>query len=59
MADDNSANELGHTNYPKYIDHPTEKVGAYPKRVVVKDADEEAELVGSVETKKKPSGWPK
>lgn len=75
--DPNIMNELGHTHYPKWIDHPTEKrvdhvtthtrdgsttksiETNFPLRVLVKDADEEAELVGTVKTKPKKGdkGW--
>lgn len=62
--DPNIMNELGHTHYPKWIDHPTEKridhittnknnndsittsvETKHPLKVLVKDEDEEAELM--------------
>lgn len=70
--DPNIINEFGHTKYPKWIDHPTEKevvhinesVGKdqfkkhivkneHPKRVLVQNEKEEAELLGKVK------GWDK
>lgn len=77
--DPNIMNELGHTHYPKFVDHPTEKrvdhvvttkkngdseshsiETKFPLRVLVKDADEEAELLGTASAakpKKGEKGW--
>lgn len=52
MADD----ENTFVEYPKWIDHPTEKdpKGSFPLRVLVKDKKEEEALLG----KKPKGGWP-
>lgn len=74
--DPNIINEFGHTNYPKFVDHPTDTrtdvttthLGAgqsrtnvietkHPLRVLVQDADEEAELMGTAKPKKGEAGW--
>jgi len=58
--DPNILNELGHTKYPMYIDHPTEKNAAgFPVRVVVNDEDHHAEISGAVKAKPKKGdeGW--
>lgn len=73
--DPNIMNELGHTHYPKWVDHPTEKrvdhivtntgnniqqsasvETKFPVRVLVQDADEEAELLGKPKVKAKDWG---
>ncbi len=49
-VDPNIRNEYGHTNYPKWVDHPTEIEGKtkdgtpIPKRVMVADEKEEKAL---------------
>lgn len=72
--DPNIMNELGHTHYPKWIDHPNDKrvdhivtnknnneavttmvESKHPVRVLVKDEDEEAEVLGKA-TKKWANG---
>ena len=58
--DPNIMNELGHTHYPKFVDHPTEKdprdkEGRFPLRVIVENEEAEAELLGSASTEKKVS----
>lgn len=42
--DPNILNEYGHTKYPMWIDHPTEKVGKFPKRVLVENPMEEHQV---------------
>lgn len=52
--DPNIINELGHTRYPRWVDHPSEKLSEgskFPKRVLVQNPKEEEELTG-----KKPKG---
>ena len=59
--DPNILNELGHTKYPMYVDHPTEKNAAgFPVRVVVNDEDHHAEVIGATakaKPKKGDEGW--
>lgn len=46
-------NELGHTEYPKWIDHPSAKTPTgFPKKVLVKDPDDEAKALGGADWKK-------
>lgn len=46
--------------YPKYVDHPTVKVGNHPARVVVKNKEEEEKLLGKkIVNKEPPKGWSK
>ena len=52
------------SEYPKYIDHPElkDESGKWPTRVIVQDADEEAELLGTKKKKsekEKPDNWGK
>lgn len=58
--DPNIMNELGHTHFPKFIEHPTEKEasGRFPLRVLVADAEEEAEVLGH-KGKTKAKDWGK
>ena len=53
----NIANELGHTYYPKWVDHKDKAMG----RVLVQDAEEEAEVTGKKadkeEKKENAPGW--
>lgn len=55
--DPNILNEFGHTEYPKYVDSPTEKTThsvtkkEIPLKVLVQNKKEEAELLG------KTKGW--
>lgn len=51
--DPNIINEYGHTAYPKWVDHPTNKTKhsvipskEIPVRVLVNNAEEEAEVTG-------------
>lgn len=51
MAKTFVANEAGHTSYPKWVDHPTQKESfktqdgkEIPKRVLVNNPDEEKDL---------------
>jgi hypothetical protein len=55
--DPNILNEFGHTKYPRFVDHPTEKdaSGKYPTRVVVENEEEEKELLGK--SSSKAPGW--
>lgn len=59
--DPNILNELGHTKYPMYVDHPTDKEasGRFPARVVVQDEDEHRALVGKPKGKlqKSDDSW--
>ena len=60
--DPNIMNELGHTQYPKWIDHPSEKAASgFPARVLVQDTDHEAEVLGTAKAKPKKGeeGWTK
>lgn len=62
--DPNILNEFGHTAYPKWIDHPTDKdaTGRFPVRVLVEDEKEEAELLGKRPAKAQSQsapGWTK
>jgi len=57
--DPNILNELGHTKYPMWIDHPSEKVGAFPARVLVRDEDHHEEVLGKNKGKAPEGGWPK
>ena len=60
MAKDYVKNELGHTEYPKWIDHPKDKTpNGFPKRVLVKDPDEEAKVSGGVVSTAKDKNWDK
>lgn len=57
--DPNIINELGHTHYPKWIEHPTDKEasGRWPLRVLVQDADEEAEITGKPTKRAQKGDW--
>lgn len=74
--DPNIMNEKGHTLYPKWVDHPTDKrvdhivtnknnnesvstmvESKHPVRVLVQDADEEAELLGRSKPSKSGKEW--
>lgn len=62
MAKNYVKNELGHTEYPKWIDHPNDKTPAgFPKRVLVNNPDEEVEVSGvnSLNKNKSNQEWPK
>lgn len=59
--DPNIRNEFGHTEYPKWVNHPTEKVAhsvrkseQVPVRVLCENKEEEEKLLG-----KKSKGWSK
>lgn len=59
---DPNINDAGHTLYPKWIEHPTEKdKRGFPKRVIVKHKKAEEELLGKPKGKTSPApegGWP-
>lgn len=77
-VDPNIINEFGHTVYPKWVDHPTEKelvqikqtvgqsntvthnvINKHPKRVLVHNEKEEAELLGKAKPKVETKAWDK
>lgn len=48
----------GFVEYPKWVEHPTEKEGNFPKRVIVKNEKEERDLLGKLDNRKSPPrGW--
>lgn len=58
--DPNVANDQGHTNYPKWVEHPSDLVTSdspnnkgekVPKKVLVKNKAEEDKVLGKVK------GW--
>lgn len=59
---DTNLNDAGHTLYPKWVDHPTEKDGrGFPKKVLVKHKKAEEELLGKPKGKTASipeGGWP-
>lgn len=64
--DPNILNEYGHTDYPKFVEHPTEKVihsvtkKEIPLRVLVQDKKEEQELLGKSSKHNEPkASWAK
>ena len=58
------AKKIEYKEYPKMVNHPTEKQKVHgvgvPKQVLVKDAEEEASVSGKSSAGKPPKGgWPK
>ena len=57
------AKKTEYKEYPKMVDHPTEKQKVHgverPKQVLVKDAEEEASVSDKSAGKPPKCGWPK
>ena len=55
--------KVEYKEYPKMVDHPTEKQKVHgenrPKQVLVNNAEEEASVTGKPVGKPPKGGWPK